>query len=843
MILRLSSSGVVCPARAPCVPLAMEVSASQRGPPVPRTIRIADVVKALEIAAERLGDAERSCATLRTWAAAGRVTPAGQLLTPDAVAKGIELWMSAKASPSQSLPPSGKEAKETACPDAKADTAARQPPTPLSAKRCRAPSRDAAAAPAAAPTAEAVADVPDVASSGTDPVAKKQRSGKPTKADREAGKPTYADRVQERKEQELRMQELTERRFEEVMLEIRGHMEEILRRTGPAALKEFQAAPAGCDHRELYMRLVHARQEADVRAPEELNAQLMAHQLEGLEWLTSLYVNNLHGILADEMGLGKTIQSLSLLLFIQERKGNPGPHLIVAPKSCLSNWEAEFKRFAPGFSVHTLTGNQESRETELGELRKSIAEKRPVACLTNYEQVYRNEWLAKNEWQLVIVDEGHRLKNPETVLHTAMAQLKCRMRLLLTGTPFQNSLSELWALLHYLLPDLFTHMMDFKAWFAQPFKGAEVNEFDMQLNPQQEQQVIAQMHSLLAPFLLQRLKSEALGDSLPPKVEVHVRVPLSAWQQAAYTDLEKRTIRLLGDDQSVTSEQVNNALMQLRKTALHPYLFQESYKRDDNLFRVSGKVEALDRVLSKLLKFGHKVLIFSQFTSVLDILEAFLQFRKITSVRLDGQVPHEERRARMARFQSDPKVSVFLLSARAGGLGLNLQAADTVILFDLDWNPQNDKQAIARVHRVGQTREVRVIRLVTDSAVERHMEQRCQEKLEMEEKIMGAGMFRKQANAEQRRESLRAMLGLGELPSGPASASASASESCLTSPEELSQQLARSDKERKAFAEMDAALLKPKRGAAKDAPLLVRCGRLMSSSEVPQGFTVRADED
>jgi len=179
------------------------------------------------------------------------------------------------------------------------------------------------------------------------------------------------------------------------------------------------------------------------------------------------------------------------------------------------------------------------------------------------------------------------------------------------------------------------------------------------------------------------------------------------------------------------------------------------------------------------------------------------------------------------------------LSSRAGGLGLNLQAADTVVLFDLDWNPQNDKQAIARVHRVGQKKEVRVVRLVTDSAVERHMEARCAEKLEMEQKIMGAGMFRRQATAEQRSQALRAVLGLdGDADSAMQVTSASD----LTTAEELSSQLARSAQEQKAFAEMDASLLRPKRGGGREsgpkAPLLERCGRLMKPSEVPAGFGV-----
>lgn len=234
----------------------------------------------------------------------------------------------------------------------------------------------------------------------------------------------------------------------------------------------------------------------------------------------------------------------------------------------------------------------------------------------------------------------------------------------------------------------------------------------------------------------------------------------------------------------------------------------------------------------------------------------------IVNVRLDGQVAHEARKQRIKQFQEDPELKVFLLSARAGSLGLNLQAADTVILFDMDWNPQNDKQAIARVHRVGQTREVRVVRLVTDSAVERLMEQRCQEKLEMEQRIMGAGMFRKAATADQRRQALRSVLGLQ--PAVPAASSSSSTAATagseageasssstgasvegvdITPLEEVNNFLARSANEQKLFEALDEKLLKPAKGSSADVPLLVRAGRLMKTSEVPAGFQALRDQD
>jgi len=781
-----------------------------------RVISVDDVVKALDIAAKRLGDADRSCSTLQAWAKEGRITPAGQRLTVDAVSAGIALWKARAAG---------------------LDDPKRTPATPHK-KRER--SKD--------PPRESQSTKP-VADTTVAPAEKRPKS-------------SWKEAKKERAREEANAKDLTQQRLAEVLKEISGHMEEILRR-GPAgdeAVKEWRRATdgdLGLGRRETYMRLVHAEQVSGVHQPEELCADLLPHQVEGLEWLASLWTNNLHGILADEMGLGKTIQSISLMLHIKECQGNPGPHLIVAPKSVIANWQEEFEKFAPCFNVHTLVAEQDERVV-LRALQKDINEGKAVACVTNYEQVYRNEFLTQTNWQLIVVDEGHRLKNPDTVIHGAMAKLTCRMRLLLTGTPLQNSLNELWALLHYLLPDLFTNMMDFKAWFAKPFAGVEgLNEFTIRLEPEQEQEVIQQMHALLSPFLLQRLKSEVLADRLPERKELTIRVALSAWQQKAYKELENKTIKLIGDDDSVSSEQVANALMQLRKIVLHPYLFQETYALDSNIYRTSGKLEALDRMLQKLLGSGHKILIFSQFTSILDILENFLRWKEVEHVRLDGQVKHELRKERIKRFQEDLDLKVFLLSARAGSLGLNLQAADTVILFDMDWNPQNDKQAIARVHRVGQTRECRVIRLVTDSAVERLMEQRCQEKLEMEKKIMGAGMFRKAASTDQRRQALRSVLGLSS-PSSSSSAAtagpvAEASSSGtgataegvdITPLEEVNSFLARSAEERKSFEALDEKLLKPVKGAGgKDVPLLVRAGRLMKADEVPKGFQALREQD
>jgi len=653
----------------------------------------------------------------------------------------------------------------------------------------------------------------------------------------------------------LSLDEMRQKRLSDVLAAMEERMKEIACRiaqtlgleppTDEMLAQICSASDGGCGQRETYMRLIHTKNEA-VPMPEGLEANLMPYQVDGLEWLVSIYVNHLHGILADEMGLGKTIQTIAFIQFLKEFKGNKGPHLIVAPKSTLSHWETEFKRFAPSYKVWLIMGDLEEREHLANKLRKRIKSQKTVLYVTNYEMIHRNEWLQEFEWQCIIIDEGHRMKNIKSLLHETMTRMKCRTRVLLTGTPLQNNLGELWALLHYLLPELFATTLDFQAWFLEPLRGVKgLNEYEVQLGPSDEEQLISRLHLMLAPFLLQRTKAQVMENRLPPKSEVTVRVPLSAWQQSCYTDLQQRSIKLLNSEDKVETRKVNNALMQLRKLVLHPYLFLSEYQVNEDIFRVSGKVEVLDRMLPKLLRFGHKMLIFSQFTSMLDVLQAYLQWRAISHLRLDGSTPHEERRRRLELFNSGNGGDVFLLSARAGGLGLNLQTADTVIFFDLDWNPQNDKQAVARSHRFGQKREVRVFRLMTDSGVERHMEARCVEKLDLEKKIIGAGMFAKGASQEQRVDMLRRILG--------ASAEATAEEtvksngegehSPFTSPNELNQLLARSSEELAAFSTMDEEVMCMAGGKVEAWPDLVACGRLLRQEEVPRGFAFSTEAD
>lgn len=614
---------------------------------------------------------------------------------------------------------------------------------------------------------------------------------------------------------------------------------------------------AGEDRREAYMRMVHRKGEPDLQVPEGLKVELMPYQVEGMEWLVSLFNNDLAGLLADEMGLGKTIQSLALIAFLKETKKRYGPHLIICPKSVVSNWQKEIEQCFPEYTDHLIVyqGTPAQREELAKKVRKAVSkDKKKLIVVTNYEQVHpdRNQVLHEPKWELIIIDEGHRMKNQKTVFHQTMKELfTARMKLLLTGTPVQNSLDELFSLLSYLLPEIFTSASSFKAWFAAPFlnklESMNMSEYSVDFTEEQEQLLLSNLHAMLAPFVLQRTKADVLSlEQLPPRREVVLRVPLSAWQASTYEDLKARTLRRMdAEGGDVSHELVRNTTMQLRKIALHPYLFGRGggERRAEDIVRASGKFEALDRLLRKLRPCGHRVLIFSQFTTALDLLEELMRLREWSFERIDGQVSADERKLRISRF-SDPQSEafVFLLSARAGAVGLNLQAADTVVLLDLDWNPQNDKQAIARAHRLGQTKEVLVVRLLTLSAIEEHMEKVAEEKLHLEKKIIGAGGFSGHSKSpEERAALLRDLLA--------ASSSGRGSQHQATALREANASLSRSPAEEKLFAAEDASLgltytsgASAEAASAEVAVALVRSGRLMATEEVPEAFEAREDD-
>jgi hypothetical protein len=384
-----------------------------------------------------------------------------------------------------------------------------------------------------------------------------------------------------------------------------------------------------------------------------------------------------------------------------------------------------------------------------------------------------------------------------------------------------------------LLPKIFQSADDFENWFNEPFSrigdqqddaaGAKLSEVEQML-------VIHRLHIVLRPFLLRREKSEVLKD-LPDKQEFVVRVELSEWQKIAYEQMSQNALRVVDVDGKVTARAMQNSLMQLRKICNHPYLFTDSYRQDRDLYRTSGKFEVLDRMLPKLIHFGHKVLIFSQMTQLMDILGDYFEWRGLKYYRLDGSTAIEERRERMHAFNTGNEANIFMLSTRAGGLGLNLQTADTVIIFDSDFNPQMDLQAQDRAHRVGQKNQVRVFRLITESQIEQSILDKAHHKLDIDQKIIQAGMFNRSSSEEDRRERLRTIMG---------GSSKSSWEGGPTAPEQLNRMMARSTDEFHYFQQVDAGLLPSADSKKKphvEESLLVDTGRLMARHEVPEWIT------
>eukprot|EP00884_Botryococcus_braunii_P017901 jgi/Botrbrau1/4795/Bobra.0325s0017.1 len=405
-----------------------------------------------------------------------------------------------------------------------------------------------------------------------------------------------------------------------------------------------------------YYEIVH-RVKEHVEQPAMLQGgQLRHYQLGGLKFLLSLYNNNMNGILADEMGLGKTIQTISLLAYLMEKKGNCGPHLILAPKAVLPNWCNEFRKWVPEMVYIMYDGPVDERKA----LRERIVDGRFCVLLTHYDLVLKDKSaLKKTNWEMVIVDEGHRLKNATSKLAEQLRMYNTKYRILLTGTPIQNSLTELWALLNFVLPKVFQSSETFDDWFAAPFRGlqggskAGDKEGEEQLLNEEEQLlVITRLHQVLRPFMLRRTKRE-VETELPGKTEHVIRCDLSAWQRTWYRQITEEGWMGTGEK---ARRGLQNTAMHLRKVCNHPFLFttgvhinmDDAYH--DELIRASGKIELLDRILPKLKATGHRVLLFSQMTRALDVIQDFLAFRNFSFLRLDGTTKTEDRARMLEAF-------------------------------------------------------------------------------------------------------------------------------------------------------------------------------------------------
>eukprot|EP00002_Diphylleia_rotans_P033862 TRINITY_DN7237_c0_g1_i2.p1 TRINITY_DN7237_c0_g1~~TRINITY_DN7237_c0_g1_i2.p1 ORF type:complete len:988 (-),score=228.63 TRINITY_DN7237_c0_g1_i2:353-3316(-) len=492
------------------------------------------------------------------------------------------------------------------------------------------------------------------------------------------------------------------------------------------------------------------------------------YQKDSFTWLRYLYENKLSGILGDVMGLGKTLQSISMIAHLMTK--SPGPYLIVAPLSTTSNWASELATGLPSAKVTLFTGAKEDKERMKEEIVSFILAqpkadrkdpKLPFNVLITTPELILNEveFLGRFKWRYLVFDEAHRLKNSDSALYGAlMNHFHLPYKLLLTGTPIQNNMKELWSLLHFVMPERFPSQQQFQAWFGSG-SGKESSSV--------KKENVDKLHEILRPVMLRRTLSDA-GLSLPLKKEIIIYTGMTKLQKEYYRHVLTKNADALGVG---NASSLLNVVAGLRKACSHPYLFagaeKEPFEEGDHIFENSGKLLVLDKLLKRLKQDGHRVLIFCQFTQMMDILQDYLAYKKYTHERLDGSTPGDDRKTIISSFNADSSIFALLLSTHAGGQGLNLTGADTVIFYESDWNPQKDLQAAARVYRIGQTKPVEIIRLLTKSAIDEVIWKRSLHKMKLVKHIVEDANFTSDASIQPITDAkdLKAMIqfGLDEL--------------------------------------------------------------------------------
>ena len=485
-------------------------------------------------------------------------------------------------------------------------------------------------------------------------------------------------------------------------------------------------------------------------------SELRDYQMEGFNWLRFCWYNRRNSILADEMGLGKTAQIVTTLASFAEHEGIYGPFLIVAPLSTLEHWKNEFERWS-NLNAIVYHGNSVARDV-IKETEFSVVDEKGRVMpnrvqfdvvITNNTTIFKDfNVFAEIEWRYLVVDEAHSLKNADGKLYQKMTSLVFEHCTLLTGTPIQNNIKELWGLLHFMYPDRFD----------------DVDAFEAQYGNTSDIEQVTEIQKIIQPIMLRRRKADVEA-SILPKVETIVQVELTRTQKKYYRAfLQENKATLLQQITGGALVSLQNLMMQLRKLCNHPYLingaedqivremrdqYQDTMSRQEielkAMIESSGKMIFIDKLLPKLRAGGNKVLIFSQMVRVLDIIEDYLVTKGYPFERIDGSVSDSDRPRSIDRFNEDPNAFVFLLSTKAGGVGINLTAANTVIIFDSDWNPQNDNQAQARCHRIGQKDSVKVYRLITRDTYESKMFERASRKLALDHVVLDGGEMSKEA--------------------------------------------------------------------------------------------------
>lgn len=476
------------------------------------------------------------------------------------------------------------------------------------------------------------------------------------------------------------------------------------------------------------------------------NGTLRDFQMMGLNFLAYNWAKGKNVVLADEMGLGKTVQTVAFINWLRHARDQQGPFIVVVPLSTMPAWADTFDLWTPDINYVVYNGKQEARnvikEYELlvdGNIRRPKFH----VLLTTYEYVLHDAaFLSQMKWQFMAVDEAHRLKNRESQLYDKLKEFKAPSRLLITGTPVQNNLGELSALFDFLMP------------------GTVNIDETMDLSSEAASAKISQLTEAIKPYMLRRTKQKVEKD-LPPKSEKIIRVELSDIQLEYYRNILTKNYAALNQGAKGQKQSLLNIMMELKKASNHPFMFPTAEERllppdarRDEMLRAlitsSGKMMLLDQLLAKLKRDNHRVLIFSQMVKMLDILGDYMDARGHAYQRLDGTIAAGARRIAIDHFNAPGSSDFcFLLSTRAGGLGINLMTADTVIIFDSDWNPQADLQAMARAHRIGQMKPVSVYRLVSKDTVEEEILERARNKLMLEYLTIQQGVTDKETQARR----------------------------------------------------------------------------------------------